>query len=268
MTTDLTKKATAADMVRAYENATAKILESFRLAEEARTELEAAFKLGSPIGFSITDSYGRVNFDRPEETLERVRREAWECIVDRLEVRRAMSVARAKELDEQLKKGELPEITVESINRLGLSYLGQLDEMLAEAVGEVFDFLRPTERSYSARYKTNDRVQVGRKVVLAGWIEPGWSGGFRVHHYRQQDVRALENVFTALDGRGSIGKTHGSVLADAIGAEKSGRGQTEYFAFKAFKNGNLHLEFRREDLLKRFNAIAGGRRLRPGRDAA
>lgn len=267
MTADLTKKATAADMVRAYESARAKILESFRLAREAEAELNATFRLGHPFGFGISDTYGRVSFDEPEATIERVRREAWECIVDRLEVRRAMSVARAKELDEQLKKGELPEITVESINRLGLSYLGQLDEMLAEAVGEVFDFLRPTERSYSARYKTNDRVQVGRKVVLAGWVELGWSGGFRVHHYRQQEVRALENVFTSLDGRGSIGKTYGSVLADAISAEKSGRGQTEYFAFRAFKNGNLHLEFRREDLLKRFNAVAGGRRLKP-REAA
>lgn len=264
----LTKKVTAADMVRAFESARTKILESFRMAREAEADLAATFKLGGCAGFDVADSYGRVHFDRPEESIERIRREAWGCIVDRLEVRRAMSVARAKELDEQLKNGELPEITVESINRLGLGYLQQLDEMLAEAVEEVFDVLRPHEWTRGGGYKTNTQLEIGRRVVLDGWVERGWSGGFQIHHYREQHVRALENVFTAIDGKGQIAKTHRSVLADAIAAEKTGRGQTEYFAFKAHKKGTLHIEFRRLDLLKRFNAIAGGRRLRPGRDAA
>lgn len=42
-----------------------------------------------------------------------------------------------------------------------------------------------------------------------------------------------------------------------------GPGETDLFAFRCCANGNLHLRFRRLDLLARFNQIAGGRRLRP-----
>jgi len=50
----------------------------------------------------------------------------------------------------------------------------------------------------------------------------------------------------------------------AIGQSgREGRGETPLFRFKAFRNQNVHLEFKRLDLLKRFNQIAGGRRLKP-----
>ena len=64
--------------------------------------------------------------------------------------------------------------------------------------------------------------------------------------------------------KGQINKSHYSALHDAIVATPitSGKGETEYFEFRAFRNGNLHLKVRRLDLLERFNALAGGKRLR------
>jgi len=35
-------------------------------------------------------------------------------------------------------------------------------------------------------------------------------------------------------------------------------GETEYFSFRLFYNGNIHLGFKRLDLVERFNAGAGG----------
>jgi hypothetical protein len=75
----------------------------------------------------------------------------------------------------------------------------------------------------------------------------------------------LENVFTALDGNGQIAKRYNSVLEDAICSAPGGVGETDYFNFKAHRNGNLHISFRRRDLLARFNQIAGGARLRPAK---
>lgn len=75
----------------------------------------------------------------------------------------------------------------------------------------------------------------------------------------------MENVFHALDGKGSISKSHRGLLVDAIEALEwrgDGRGETELFEFRCFRNGNLHLRFKRLDLLKRFNQRAGGKRLR------
>ena len=51
-------------------------------------------------------------------------------------------------------------------------------------------------------------------------------------------------------------------LIDAIEAAKDGTGETEYLRFRCFRNRNLHLEFKRLDLVAKLNAIAGGMRLR------
>jgi hypothetical protein len=65
-----------------------------------------------------------------------------------------------------------------------------------------------------------------------------------------------------LTGRGSVLKSHNGPLYDAITDSSDGTGETEYFKFKCFKNQNLHVEFKRLDLVARLNAVAGGARLR------
>lgn len=79
--------------------------------------------------------------------------------------------------------------------------------------------------------------------------------------YRQsQKLIALENVFNALDGKGQISKSWQSELDQAIDAMPPGakRGETSLFEFTCHKNKNLHLTFKRLDLLQRFNQMAAG----------
>lgn len=47
-----------------------------------------------------------------------------------------------------------------------------------------------------------------------------------------------------------------------------GKGETEYFRFKCYHNGNLHLEFKRPDLVQKINAIVGGLTLKGAQEAA
>jgi len=63
-----------------------------------------------------------------------------------------------------------------------------------------------------------------------------------------------------LDGKGTV-KSHYGELCDTIADSKDGLGDTSYFRFKCYQNGNLHLEFLRPDLDERVNMIAGGNRL-------
>jgi hypothetical protein len=134
--------------------------------------------------------------------------------------------------------------------------LANTGAFIEEAVQEVFEYLRP----HHSRYKTNTEFEIGKRVILFA-LETKWGGGFRVDHYREQHIRAIDNVFHALDGNGTI-KTHRGPLIDAIEAAKNGTGETEYFRFRCFRNRNLHLEFKRLDLVAKLNAVAGGMRLR------
>ena len=75
---------------------------------------------------------------------------------------------------------------------------------------------------------------------------------------------ALDNIFHRLDGKG-VPSGHRGPLVDAINActEGNNTAETPYFKARCFLNRNLHLWFKRQDLLDKFNEIAGRNRL-PG----
>lgn len=135
-------------------------------------------------------------------------------------------------------------------------------QLIDEAVREVFEWLRPG--GWQARYKTNTQFEVGRRVIRANCVEVGWGTNFRVSHYHEPNLTALDNVFHVLDGNGTVKTTRGP-LVDAINATpKVGTGgETVYFKFKCFLNSNLHIEFKRMDLVTKLNQVAGGMRLKP-----
>lgn len=228
--------------------------------------LNAAFTLDKPSGIGIQGhGHTYINFDKPEERLKEVRRALWHTMVERLEVRRMMSVKAWKELTEQIDKGEVPELTEEAIAAMVKQFSDAAPAMLEQAVAEVFDFLRPPH----SEYKRNSEYEVPRRVALT-WVIDTWHtktfpSKFLVpRHQCEQQLTALENVFSNLDGKGSTSKGYVSNLSEAIRKTKRGDlGETEYFSFRGYNNGALHLEFLRQDLLERFNRVAGGARLRP-----
>lgn len=257
----ITQRLTIAKAVEVYQTQVGRITAAFAEIHDAEAELNAAFCAGEKFRGMHVPTHHQLSFSNPEYTLKDIRRQAWDCLVDLLEVRRMMSIKRAKELDEMLKQDEMPELTLENATAMVQSFQSNLETMLREAVEEVFNWLRPP----NSRYKTNTELEVGERVVLTWMVESGWGrSAFHVNYNYEANLTALENVFSALDGRGQITKTHRSAISNAVGAcDADGKGQTEYFAFRCFKNRNLHLRFKRLDLLARFNAIAGGKRLRP-----
>lgn len=271
MTHDLTTRQTVAELVATYERAVAGIRVGFARIAKAEDELTAAFDSGTfKYKFSVRSRYNThaIDFDSPDENIAILKREVWKALVERLEIRRMMSVQRAKELDRQLDKEELPEITVENVLAWAKGIQATLPDMIQEAVEEVFDWLRPRR----TKYKTNSEFEIGERVILPYVVEdPSWSEKYRVNYNYQAELVALENVFTALDGKGMIAKgSWQSKLADAINTTtvEVGRGETDYFEFKCFRNRNLHLKFKRMDLVERLNQIAGGMRLRDKRGEA
>lgn len=268
----LAVRLTVTELVRIYNQAVDEIRAGFALVAGAQESLSAAFSTGC-YSVDIRGRYSRdtLNFRNPDDVLWTLRRSCWRSIVQRLELHRMMSVARAAELERELEKGDLPEITVENVNAFVAGYVCNLEAMLTEAVTEVFEWLRPRQGTQADKYKRNSQLEVPRRVIMT-WMIDTWGYGehpFRVNYGRSRDqLIALDNVFSALDGKGQITKGNVSPICDAINTSKDGTGETDYFRFRCYRNRNLHLEFKREDLLARFNQIAGGARLRPKESAA
>lgn len=273
MPDDLARRQTIRDLVSAYQGAVEKFQAAYTLIADGERLLNAAFNLAQTDHHAITLRGRRweTALCDPATVLENLRRDVWSTIVDRLEIRGMLSIHRAAELDEQLEKGELPELTEEAVWGFANAHLARLPEMLDEAVQEVFEFLRPRGESRAGKLKTNSEFEVPRRVILDWMVEIHGFKGHPFHvaygHGNERDpekrLTALDNVFAALDGRGQIQKGYRSELTTAINDSATGAGETRYFRFRACKNRSLHLEFKRVDLLDRFNQIAGGRRLRP-----
>lgn len=261
----LTKKLSIPDLVAVYERSEADIRAGFALVARAQQALNDAFTLDSNHGIAIQNHRDQIHFDDPERNLKLVRQSIWRTLVERLELRRFMSISAWTELQKQLDQTDaVPEITEATIAAMAEQFSSRMPEMLEAAVAEVFNYLRPP----GSRYKRNSEFEVPKRVVLSFVIDQWYAKGYaskpmHVNYTYEQNLTALENVFQALDGSGSVSKSHYSELSGAIKRTLLGElGETKYFRFRGYRNGSLHLLFLREDLLLKFNQIAGGNRLR------
>jgi hypothetical protein len=242
------------------------------LIAQGESLLSESFAVGEgrrSIEFRGRDHRSCPDFSAPDECVGYLREQCWRVLTERLEIRRMMSIAKSKELSTWLDKEAGKElITSETVLGFFRYYVENLETMLEEAVVEVYDFLRPRPPWNRDEYKTNSQYRVGKKVIVTGWVGPWFKNDDRIRvnsHYQDHFV-ALENVFLALDGRGSITKGYRTELEAAI--EKAPTGETTYFKYRACLNRNLHLEFKRPDLVQKFNEIAGRKFLGKGSDDA
>jgi hypothetical protein len=263
------------------------LVSTFTAAEEAtrscfaslaahEASLDAAFGagLGRTIRIDATDRGGASDWTPygAERAIEGMRRAAWQTIVERLELRRMLSIARCAEMGKALDTETPPPVTEENVQRFVARWAAALPQMIEEAIAEVFDWLRPREQTARAAYKTNERnarLEIGERVILTYMVERAWCGeGFRLRYGSGASnvgtrLTALENVFSALDGQGAVTRAYQSDAQMAIEASPDGKWATRYFSGTCHRNGNVHLRFLRPDLLAAFNRRAGGAVLRP-----
>lgn len=186
-----------------------------------------------------------------------MKRRAWRLLSDRIGLRNIMSVKRRTEFEQQLDKGDLPDIDEETILDILMGLMGQAKEFASEAAQEVFELLRPQH----SKYATNNVFRVGRRVILTYHVERAWDGKkFRPNYRNEKQLTAIDGIFHLLDGKGIMRENRGP-LVNAINDSPDGRGETAYFRFKCFKNCNLHLEFKRLDLVQELNLLATGERV-------
>lgn len=256
---------TATHMAHEFSEATAEIarlVSAFR----AQTErLDAAFRTDRYSRFSMDLMYTghRYNLDDQgaADLVKEMERWAWDVLVDALGVKNVMSVAKRKEFDEQLKKGELPPVCEQTIAGILLGLTGQAKDFARDAAREVFDMLRPRGH-WGGEYKTNNAFRVGRRVILPHHVERKYNGdGYHVDYNREQELTAIDGVFHLMDGRGTMRDNKGPLIKAINAVDRAGRGETDYFEFRCFKNRNLHLRFKREDLVKELNFLAAGERV-------
>lgn len=265
---DLVKRASIAEMVETYIRETEVVKRAYALLWQSKQNLERVF--GEEFAdFDTFPDRVHQSEDTYEAIINKMKCNAWEAIVNRLKLHKLLSPTRWDELQRKLEDHrQMPEINMKNVADMLTAYQQNAQTFLEESIKEVYDYLRPRSEYKGAEYKTNQRnarFELGRKIILTRMVDTSF-GTWRVHYGRtEQELVSLDMVFTHLDGE-MVPDGYRSPLVDAINTTEAESGrpvETKYFRVKAYKNGNLHLEFLRVELLAKFNAVAGGKNLKP-----
>lgn len=256
MENTLATRKTIEELSAVHQAAVDKIERAYALLAEAQAELKSAFseKLS---GFDTVDRniYSSDPLDVCEGIKTKVTRTAWRAAIDRLGIRKVLSVKRTEELNDRLdshSKFIWPAFTTANVMNEFIELSKAANSLLAESVKEVYEYLRPGATQFN-KHKTNNkyaRFALGKKVILTNVF------AYRRYltEYSEPNIVAMDRVFYALDGK-SITDSYVSPLVDKMNTSKDG--ETEYFKYKIYQNGNMHLEFKRMDLVDKLNRIAG-----------
>lgn len=260
--THIAYRQTVTGLVGAYKQACDEIDQAYDLLLTAQKRLTVAFgEKNTSFNTTETHDYHSVGPAMAVRVKVNIRKQAWRVIIDALEIKKIMSKKAIDDLDARMESKDAPEITIETVFEIVETLRQNSREYAKELSIEVYNYLM--RGLYIAPYKTNvknARRSLGKKVIIESCLRHySTGGGMEVTSYSETILISVDKVFYSLDGRGVPGG-YKSPLVDAINTSKAAmRGETEFFSFKCYENGNLHLTFKRVDLVERLNQIAGGK---------
>lgn len=184
-------------------------------------------------------------------SIERVKhqiwRQAWRQAFDKTGLSQMMDRQAIADFDKALAK-EPPEFTEANVRATFIEMSSKADKMFQRGVVDVF-------RNLAGRYRThsNEPFKIPQKIIMRYMVSPVMRN-FSIQHGMASDrVNDIDRVIKTLDG-----KRH---EPRALEAEMNRQWchadvfENEYYIAKPHKNNNLHLTFKRQDLLDRMNDL-------------
>lgn len=190
---------------------------------------------------------------RSDEFREGVRqaidRRAWEHLVMGYGFEKLMDRQAMDEFRNHLAK-DPPELTAEVAESTLLNLMGDADKLFRRGIANAFSKL-------DRRFRSHDGFKIGTRVVIDNAFTE--YGSWNHHRHHDDTLRDIERTFFQLDGK-EIPERYAGIVGAVDGMRSGLRPQSfevssDYFRLKAFKNGNVHLWFTRDDLLRKVNVL-------------
>lgn len=249
--TDIVRKASAAEIVGCRDEAIRLYGEAFRMIHEAKMMVKRA--TGSDHTGPNLRGMSFYSIEKGDFTgdMADVRKSidtgVWEYLLDAIGLKTMMDATAIQEFRDQNRKSP-PEVTMDNLAATMNDLGSRRVEIFDRGVINLFNKLDHT-------FKTNPSFRLEKKIIINSALGTTSYGGW--NHYRNADaqVRDMDRIFHMLDGKPP--KDH---LADAAAVVGSVRNlpatvETDYFTFRLCVNGNLHVGFKRADIVNGVNRI-------------
>lgn len=154
-----------------------------------------------------------------------------------------------------------PEVTADNLAATLEGFLAQTDIIWKRGIANVFSKL-------DRRFKSHDGWKIGSRIILTNAFDTkfgglSWNYGYRTDH--ANSFQDIERVLSILDGKFDPGDDGQPQYAGIVGRIDTNRAVAsypvvisgDYFRVRIFKNGNAHIWFERDDLVRKVNKLLG-----------
>lgn len=213
--------------------------------------LDEAVKVHKDVGNNTYAGYEINRLPGLEFFRKKLDADVWLYMVDALGLRNFMDAQAFKKFKEETTENP-PEVTRDNLTATFARLMEDRQTIFDRGVVNVF-------KELAREYRTNKAFKIGDKIVLDSVLSEttGRHSSWGWNHYRngREKVSDLDRIFHIVDGKSP--PDHAGDAAKVVDGcrERPGHVETEYFEFKLFKNGNLHIRFKRSDLVKEINLI-------------
>ena len=236
--TDLALPTTLTDLLQARQDALRLLSDARSLTDKAKELLDRHGRYLMPHNGQLRDSAERVQAELDASM--------WRRAFDLTGFKQLMDAQAVSEFERSLSP-KPPEFTESNIRSTFIDLHGKSREMFRRGVVNVFRYL-------SDDYKTNSRepFRIGRKLVMTCMVQSAFGGGLQLHYGGAVDK--LNDIDRVIRTLGGMSFTAGALPVMVNQALKLGEvHECELYRAKGFKNGNMHFEFKRQDLLDLLN---------------
>ena len=236
--TDLALPTTLTDLLQARQDALRLLSDARSLTVKAKELLDRHGRYLMPHNGQLRDSAERVQAELDASM--------WRRAFDLTGFKQLMDAQAVAEFERSLSP-KPPEFTEANIRSTFIDLHGKSREMFRRGVVNVFRYL-------SDDYKTNSRepFRIGRKLVMTCMTSKSFGGDLELHYGGARDK--LNDIDRVVRTLGGMVFTAGALPVSVNQALKLGQAhECDLYRAKGFQNGNLHFEFKRQDLLDLVN---------------
>jgi predicted RNA methylase len=257
------------DLVNRYVEAIKIFDEQLSTAVKLNSLISSFF--GSNLGFQCTNEKYRLSRNDFKKDLQKA---GWKFIFNKMDLTKYATKGLKEDINKFVEQQTHIPFTMKNIYRMLEIVVGTASQRMDKAILEAFE--RVTDRHYDNRYnvkgwKTNLHYLVGKKFILPYVISPAKEYGFTSNTYRSLKnyhdgiIPDLEKALCFLTGdpyetnhycnithkwiKLGINTVNASINNNFYGEWY----ESHFFRYKGYKNGNMHFEFKDDDVWGKFN---------------
>lgn len=235
-----TTRKTIEDYVAHCEQGLQYIWQAYRLLDKADEELQmiGEFTMPSELTFQRP---------RPDEIKQSIWDRAWCYTFDFTNLRQVMDAQAVREFKDTLEREPVP-FTMDNVQATFLDMFNNAEALFQRGIVNVF-------RRLSADYRRHQDkpFEVPARIILRGHCERRFMARREVNLRATDTFDDIDRVFKTLDGEKYEPRALESAL-NAAWAEYDAY-EDSYYKATAYKNGNVHMTFKRSDLLAKVNDL-------------